>query len=878
MAYSKKEGTPPSPLLDRPRILAAEPKLLSQGLFYGVLLLLGGAGALGCFFGAFQVPVDPLPAVLSGLACLLFTLMLFLWKKHLWIPTLLGLGVWTGMVWWFFQDLMQGCARTVNLVLAAYEDKLGVTLPTLSIERGPTPSEIRGQCTLFFCLMAFPFLFFLGWLLVGRKSSLGAFCLTGFLLAIPLLISLVPPAPWLALLLLFWTVLLLFSPSFGKRHRLMEDRGRFYASGSGLARPAMLLLLVCTGVLSMAVTFWLVPHSSYERPRLAVELQEGFLTGFGRNASLQGGVGSGNHRVNLNALGSRSYTGKTMLRVRYQWESEPGAGDSSSLQRKDYLKSFVGSVYTGTSWERLSREDWAELSQLLQKEKPQVLTDRLHTVFWQGTTTSCHLEVETIGANPRCIYAPYGLMEASVDSSEITYVEDGFLESTHFFSGTPRYELDAWGLEDTHFQTEVYPARVQPAIVQGYAASQGAAFSDYVNPTDIPGMDGILEELHRSLSGDLNLWTIPDGLRQYLDPEQQKLSRTAEAYTPFVYEQYTQLPQELKATLEQYLTDHQIHGSGQAFQGDSLAYSPTQLAQQIANTLAATCTYTLSPPALPEGRDFVEHFLLESRQGYCVHFATAAVALLRTMGIPARYAEGYAVPSGEEGWVDVPDYNAHAWVEIYLSGSGWVPVEVTPAGPSAPAATEDARPMEAQEATAPPSPTPPPTPSPAPFPTPSAGQEPSPSSSTIPESSASPLPGDGPSHKSEEELPWGWVAAGCAFAGLLLLAGTVLVRRQVLLRLRAHRLAHSGPNQAALLWYKEFLKLYRAAEALLPTWEERPPAQLEELALKARFSQHTLTAQELGVFQQELERMTALLKRELPLGKRLWLAYGPVLF
>ena len=98
-------------------------------------------------------------------------------------------------------------------------------------------------------------------------------------------------------------------------------------------------------------------------------------------------------------------------------------------------------------------------------------------------------------------------------------------------------------------------------------------------------------------------------------------------------------------------------------------------------------TYTLSPQSPPEGEDFVTWFLTEGREGYCVHFATAAVALFRSAGIPARYAEGYAVPSGYDGlWVDVPDYNAHAWVEVYTGGTGWLPVEVTPAGPEAPAA------------------------------------------------------------------------------------------------------------------------------------------------------------------------------------------------
>ena len=209
-----------------------------------------------------------------------------------------------------------------------------------------------------------------------------------------------------------------------------------------------------------------------------------------------------------------------------------------------------------------------------------------------------------------------------------------------------------------------------------------------------------------------------------------------------------------------------------------MMYSPFELVQQVANTLAAQCAYTLTPPALPEGRDFVEFFLLESHQGYCVHFASAAAALLRTMGIPARYAEGYAVPAGEEGWVDVPDYNAHAWVEIYLGGMGWIPVEVTPAGPDAPAATEDARPLEANLV----SPTPAPTPAPLPLPRPRHRPPPAPPRSRGFPPSPAPgqtEPGQGPSSTPDR---WSWLPALAAGGILLLLAAGVLLRRRVLLR------------------------------------------------------------------------------------------------
>lgn len=114
--------------------------------------------------------------------------------------------------------------------------------------------------------------------------------------------------------------------------------------------------------------------------------------------------------------------------------------------------------------------------------------------------------------------------------------------------------------------------------------------------------------------------------------------------------------------------------------------------------------YTLSPGITPRRKDFINYFLTEKRKGYCAHFASSAVLILRYLGIPARYVEGYAVDAMEiaedakttdlnvsdyyEGIslmpqssvvsYDASDANAHAWVEIYDEKLGWYPVELTP--------------------------------------------------------------------------------------------------------------------------------------------------------------------------------------------------------
>lgn len=85
---------------------------------------------------------------------------------------------------------------------------------------------------------------------------------------------------------------------------------------------------------------------------------------------------------------------------------------------------------------------------------------------------------------------------------------------------------------------------------------------------------------------------------------------------------------------------------------------------------------------LPD-QDYVDQFLFETRVGYCDNFSSAMVVMLRTLGIPARWAKGFsqgeARPSFEEQKVyEIKNLNAHSWPEVYFAGYGWVPFEPTP--------------------------------------------------------------------------------------------------------------------------------------------------------------------------------------------------------
>lgn len=109
--------------------------------------------------------------------------------------------------------------------------------------------------------------------------------------------------------------------------------------------------------------------------------------------------------------------------------------------------------------------------------------------------------------------------------------------------------------------------------------------------------------------------------------------------------------------------------------GGSISYS--QALREV-RMILKDYTYSQNAPAVPRGQDPIQFFLDESKEGYCVYFASAAVILFRSLGIPARYVEGYVVDGLRANEpTAVLDTQAHAWVELFREDIGWIPVEVT---------------------------------------------------------------------------------------------------------------------------------------------------------------------------------------------------------
>jgi transglutaminase-like putative cysteine protease len=149
------------------------------------------------------------------------------------------------------------------------------------------------------------------------------------------------------------------------------------------------------------------------------------------------------------------------------------------------------------------------------------------------------------------------------------------------------------------------------------------------------------------------------------------------------------------------------------------ATTPYDQAKAIETWLRVNMRYNESIPQPSGGQDPVDWFLFDIQEGYCNYYASAMIVMLRSLGIPARMAAGFAQGTWEveNGRYLVRERDAHTWVEVYFPGYGWVEFEPTAAQSPLDRTGDEERPEPTpppMEITATPTPTLSPTPSPTP--------------------------------------------------------------------------------------------------------------------------------------------------------------------
>ncbi len=220
--------------------------------------------------------------------------------------------------------------------------------------------------------------------------------------------------------------------------------------------------------------------------------------------------------------------------------------------------------------------------------------------------------------------------------------------------------------------------RTSTQISVEYLRDQVPYLSPYYTVDTISGLNDIHITGDTSITNNINIIMYNYDEADGITIQDELLSSEEQTYRNYVYANYLDIPAD---TLSEMLLIAQANGLS--------AESPTIIAD-VQNYIKNAATYNLDFAPIPEGEDVAVYFLNVSKEGICQHYATAATLMYRSLGVPARYVTGFVGNLDANQWTTVDSKQAHAWVEVYIDGLGWVPVEVTGSG----SASEPIEPIE----------------------------------------------------------------------------------------------------------------------------------------------------------------------------------------
>lgn len=290
-----------------------------------------------------------------------------------------------------------------------------------------------------------------------------------------------------------------------------------------------------------------------------------------------------------------------------------------------YLKGYVGGDFDGAAWKELTYADYSSeeiaMFRWLTEQSFEVSYQYDNYTTYTGNAADEEtgtVEIENVGADRRYVYLPYEITRLSEGRGQVN--RDYQMRSAGVFG------------EDTY------------------------SYEMYV--TDQPTETIVQSQLDDSISG----------ASQYAQTEQ--------VYLSYVYDNYLNLSEEQTDELNQlFFAD-----------GDWSNASLYQVTEQIRIVFQQLTTYTNRPQEYRGESDFINWFLNEVKSGNSAYYATVAALAYRAAGIPARYAEGYYLTASDaqrykengQSEITLTQADAHAWVEVYMDGLGWMPVEVVP--------------------------------------------------------------------------------------------------------------------------------------------------------------------------------------------------------
>ncbi|HEX3037458.1 MAG TPA: transglutaminaseTgpA domain-containing protein [Oscillospiraceae bacterium] len=812
-----------------------------------LLILLAVFGVTFSFIGSFGVKV--LPAILTAylfLFVLIFVLAFAIkkWTKFI-LPSVFLLFFAAG--WFFYHDIIQGFILTSNSILASFTAHSDWVFNVYDVEPATTQQYVQ-MTTVFLLFILFVITGIVSSAIMRSKSFFSVFFITFPPILAALIFTISPPLLPLLLLSTCWAVLAIQQISI---HKVRKSRKKTDLSETLPNRTAHQLnyFSMIAVALCFALILCIFPQSTYVRDPGANEARNK-LQNFVEQSSLfsswqTGGINGGN----LKSSGDLTFTGETVLRIK--------TDDTKPL----YLRAFAGSTYTGDKWEPISDEIYNQHSSAFstlngKSLNPQNMTAKYfelcslvdsHTNLNASKAASLNqysITVQNVHANKHYVYAPYGLITTPANLPDTVFANDGYIKADSWF-GISDYSMKAY-----------YPYTVNSGLNFRSANLQSYYKADY------------RKQLQPAITERVS-WA-----EDYINDEN--------AYRNFLYDYNTALPDDIKQKVIKLCQDNH-------FSSDNLDAE----INAVQTYLATNCQYTLSPGKTPANRDFVDYFLFENRKGYCVHFATAATILLRAMGIPARYVEGYVANANDlaaldsDGYTNIKDSRAHAWTEVYIPVYGWVPVETTPgfyqtdSSNLATGAGEEPTPSQETASGTPSSKGPEKKVAPD-----SEPESSMPASSSLPSSSSASSGIIGQADNGTNIVANGSISPvipiACILLLLIVLLAIIYGNRKYAIRWRKQNFHLQDTNKSALAIYDYILKIFAfydykykhdipmqefAKRAIHDLWilHDNEFMDITQIAQKACFSQHKVTEKELAVMYEFAE---SLVKTHYPLLSR----------
>lgn len=686
-------------ILEELKLSASEPNLFQSAIFYLLFLMLGVGSSLACLYSSFAIPISvPVIVLFFVIFSAAFTAIYLMKRKNIWF--VIGGAAFGALFYIIFQDaIYRGFLIGIKYVLEQFREKgSGVSFPAgwNNIIKG---SDYTFDSTIFLLFLMYIFIFLEAWAIIKRRNLFLATFVTLPFVITPILVPLTPSYFAIVLLFSFYGMSLFLSPTISGSKIFKRGLRGYHISSPSAAQPVAFVALPI--LLSLMLVISLVfPQSAFHRSEFLNAVRSSFVNGFDSteiSRYLNSKFGGDTDSIAFNDVGNINFKNKPVLRLTLT--------DGSGLRKEktahdEYIKSYIGSVYSKEGWKLLSDNKSAEVKNILGDNSTQQIFNNVNKIFniSEAPRAFSLIAEWCSGGNPRQIYTPYNLIDIE-PKEELSYIDDAYITAKNEERGLDKYSYSAYS--STSFENSSLYDLVQTLYITSFK-SMNNDIDDYFDGVEVEGgtlkidketgeiifidEDGDLygtkqkididqyysENSSRNSDADINTLISELYNDGRINREQLNYINMLISYEKFVNETYVQIPENTKSFLQKFMKDKKIRT-------DTMDNTIADVMELLINS--NEYKYTLSPGKTPDGEDFVEYFLTKNKKGYCRHFASSAVLMLRAAGIPARYAEGFKFDTSKLasiGSIEMLDSDAHAWVEVYYSGTGWKALEFTP--------------------------------------------------------------------------------------------------------------------------------------------------------------------------------------------------------